>query len=88
MYGQLLLFDSKSKINYKQEEVLVIMGSTAQAIKIIRGNGEVLPEQAIKQLRTAVKCDVMFKGEADEEAYRAAIDRFNKGKIQEAVSVL
>lgn len=64
------------------------MGSIAQNIKIVRLNGEVLPEQAIKQLKAAVKCDVMFKGEAEEEAYLAAIDRFNKGRIQEAVYIL
>ena len=64
------------------------MGSTAQDIKIVRRNGDALPESAIKQLKAAVKCDVLFKGEASEEAYLAAIDRFNKGGIQEAVGIL
>ena len=63
------------------------MGSLAQDVKIVRRNGEALPESAIKQLKAAVKCDVLFKGEASEELYRAAIDRFNKGAIQEAVGV-
>ena len=57
----------------------------AQNIKIVRRNGEALPETAIKELKVAVKGDVLFKGEAEEEVYRAAIDRFNKGGIQEAV---
>lgn len=64
------------------------MGSIGTDIKIIRRNGEVLPEQAIKELKSALKCEVLFKGEALEEAYLAAIDRFNKGRIQEAVSIV
>jgi hypothetical protein len=61
------------------------MGSIAQDIKILRRNGEVLPETAIKALKAAVRGEVLFKGKAEEEAYRAAIDRFNKGGIREAV---
>jgi hypothetical protein len=64
------------------------MGSMAQNIKIVRRNGEALPETAIKELKAAVKGEVLFKGEAEEEVYRAAIDRFNKGGIQEAVRIL
>lgn len=64
------------------------MGSMAQNIKIARRNGEALPETAIKELKAAVKGEVLFKGEAEEEVYRAAIDRFNKGGIQEAVRTL
>lgn len=64
------------------------MGSVAQDIKIVSHEGEILPESAIKELKSAVKCEVLFKGEASEEAYLAAIDRFNKGGIQEAVSLI
>jgi hypothetical protein len=64
------------------------MGSVAQDIKIVARNGDVLPESAVKQLKSAVTCEVLLKGEASEEAYLAAIDRFNKGVIQEAVSLL
>jgi hypothetical protein len=64
------------------------MGSTAQDIKVVNRKGDILPESAIKELKSAVKCDVLIKGEAGEEAYHAAIDRFNKGGIQEAVSVM
>jgi hypothetical protein len=64
------------------------MGSMAQNINIVRRNGEALPETAIKELKAAVKGEVLFKGEAEEEVYRAAIDRFNKGGIQEAVRIL
>ena len=61
------------------------MSLKSQGIQIVRRNGEVLPESAIKELKAAVKCEVLFKGETEEEVYRAAIDRFNKGGIQEAV---
>lgn len=63
------------------------MGSIAQDIKIVRKNGEVLPETAIKELKAVVKGEVLLKGEATREVYRAAIDRFNKSRIQEAVRI-
>jgi hypothetical protein len=55
-------------------------------LHIVGRNGQVLPSEAILQLKDAVKCEVLFKGEASEENYLAAIDRFNKAAIQEAVS--
>jgi len=61
------------------------MGSAYQSINIVRRNGETLPEAAIKQLKTSIRGEVLFKGEADEEAYRKAIDRFNKAANAEAV---
>ena len=63
------------------------MGSILQDIRIVRRNGEVLQEQAIKQLKSAVKCEVIIKGEASEGEYLAAVDRWNKGRIEEAVSI-
>ena len=62
------------------------MGSVTQPLNIVRRNGELLPEKAITDLRSAVTGEVIFHGEVSEEAYLAAIDRFNKGHIQEAVS--
>ena len=62
------------------------MGSIVQEIKIVSRKGEILPESAIKKLKSMVKCEVLVKGEASEETYLAAIDRFSKGRIQEAVS--
>jgi hypothetical protein len=44
-----------------------------------------LTQEAVKELKNAVNCGVVIKGEADEERYRAAIDRFNKAWIAEAV---
>jgi hypothetical protein len=61
------------------------MGSTVPEIRIISRNGEVLPATAIEELKTSLKCQTLLKGEAPEEIYRAAIDRFNKAIIDEAV---
>ncbi|TAQ85202.1 hypothetical protein B7494_g6476 [Chlorociboria aeruginascens] len=61
------------------------MASTS--FNIIRNGGE-LPVIAIEELRSLVKCEVLIKGEAKEEAYVAAIDRFNKACIQEAAIIV
>jgi hypothetical protein len=61
------------------------MGSITQDLKILGNNGESPPKTAIKDLKAAVNSEVLLKGEADEEAYRAAIDRWNKGSVKEAV---
>jgi hypothetical protein len=63
------------------------MASISQEIKIVSRKGEVLSIATIQELKDAVKCKVMLKGEADEELYRAAIDRYNKAWVAEAVSV-
>ncbi len=57
-------------------------------LHIVGRSGQVLPSEAIEQLKVTVKCEVLLKGEASEDAYLTAIDRFNKATIQEAVSNL
>jgi len=64
------------------------MGSIAPGIHIVRRNGEVLSDAAIKELKSSVKGDIVFKGGVEEDVYRAAIDRVNKAFIQEAVRTL
>jgi hypothetical protein len=61
------------------------MGSVAKEITITSRKGDLLTQEAVKELKNAVNCGVVIKGEADEERYRAAIDRFNKAWIAEAV---
>lgn len=60
------------------------MGSIAN-INIVNKSGEKLPESAFADLTTSVKGQVVIKGEAEEDVYRAAIDRYNKAFIAEAV---
>jgi hypothetical protein len=55
---------------------------------ILNRNGDIIPESAIRELKSAVKGEILIKGEASDEAYGAAIHRFNEGTIQEAVSIL
>lgn len=62
------------------------MGSIIQKINIVSRNGIVLSEAAIQQIKSSVKGEVIVKGEAAEDVYRNAIDRFNKAGIKEAVS--
>ncbi len=64
------------------------MGSNAQEIKILSRKQQLLPETAIQELKAAVRGEVIIKGEAPDEVYRAALDRWNKAWIQEAVSYL
>ena len=64
------------------------MGSAAQAGKIFNRKKQVLPAAAIQELKTAVHGEVLIKGEPPDEIYRAAINRWNKAWIQEAVSSL
>jgi hypothetical protein len=61
------------------------MGSNAQNINILNRKQQLLPKTAIQELRAAVKGEVILGGEAPDEMYRAAIDRWNKAWIQEAV---
>jgi hypothetical protein len=62
------------------------MGSISQKFNIVSRNGKVLSEASIQKLKTSVKGEVVIKGEATEDVYRSAIDRFNKAGIKEAVS--
>lgn len=62
------------------------MASSTRRIHILRRNHEVLPEAAIQELKDSIGGEVIFKGEAAEEVYRAAINRKNKAWIQEAVT--
>ena len=61
------------------------MGSNAQEIHILRKNGDILSQGAIKELKSSIKGQVIIKGEGPDDTYRAAIDRFNKACISEAV---
>ncbi len=42
-------------------------------------------QEVVKELKNIVRCDVVIKGEGSEEVYRAAIHRFHKAWIAEAV---
>jgi hypothetical protein len=64
------------------------MGSNAQDIKIFSRKQQPLPDVAIQELKATVHGEVIIKGEAPEEVYRAALDRWNKAWIQEAVGYL
>jgi FAD/FMN-containing dehydrogenase len=64
------------------------MGSNARDIKILDRKQQLLPEIAIQELKLSVKGEVIVKGEAPDDVYRAALDRWNKAWIQEAVSHL
>lgn len=61
------------------------MGSTGKDIQIFRRNKELLPDSAIKDLKSSIKGEVIVKGEAADDIYRDAIDRWNKVWVQEAV---
>jgi hypothetical protein len=61
------------------------MGSNAQEIQILSRNKQLLPETAIQEVKGAVQGEVLIRGEAPDEVYRAAIDRWNKAWVQEAV---
>ena len=63
------------------------MGSNAQDIKLLNRTQQILPENAIRELKAAVEGEVIVRGEAPEEVYRAALDRWNKAWIQEAASL-
>ena len=54
--------------------------------QVIRNNEELLPLTAIQDLKSQVKGEVLVKGEVPEDAYRAAIHRWNEAYITEAVS--
>jgi hypothetical protein len=64
------------------------MGSIATNINIVSKSGEKLPESAFAELRSRVKGEVVIKGEAEEDVFRAAIDRYNKASISEAVRII
>lgn len=54
--------------------------------QVIRKNGELLPLTAIQDLKSQVKGEVLVKGEVPDDAYRAAIHRWNEAYITEAGS--
>ena len=64
------------------------MGSNAQDIKVFSRKQQLLPEAAFQELKGAVQGEVIIKGKAPDDVYRAALDRWNKAWIQEAVSYL
>lgn len=53
-------------------------------ISVLNKKGEILPQAAIKELK-AFKSELVIKGEASEEVYRAAIHRWNEAYIEESV---
>jgi hypothetical protein len=63
---------------------LQVPAASAQP-RILRKNGEPLPHEAIEDLKSVLKCEILIKGEVPEEAYRAAIHRWNEANIREAV---
>lgn len=58
----------------------------ASKIQIFSRKGAVLEASILEQIKSSVAGEVVIKGEAAEEVYRAAIDRFNKAGVAEAVS--
>lgn len=64
---------------------LQVPAASAQT-KILLKNGEPLPPEAIEDLKSVLKCEILIKGEVPEEAYRAAIHRWNEAYITEAVN--
>ncbi|KAF8847587.1 FAD-binding domain-containing protein [Acephala macrosclerotiorum] len=56
----------------------------ASKFQIVSRKGVVLEESALSHFKTSVKGEVVIKGEAAEEVYLAAIDRFNKAGVDEA----
>ncbi|KAH7311839.1 hypothetical protein BKA65DRAFT_574448 [Rhexocercosporidium sp. MPI-PUGE-AT-0058] len=51
-------------------------------------SGEVIPQTSVNDLISTVQGEVLVKGQADEIAYLAAIDRFNKATISEAAIIV
>ncbi|KAH8645912.1 hypothetical protein BGZ60DRAFT_424785 [Tricladium varicosporioides] len=64
------------------------MGSDTGEARLLRRNAALLPSTAISDLKSAVKCQVVVKGEAPEDIYRAAIHRFNNAVVEEAEIVV
>jgi hypothetical protein len=50
-----------------------------------RKNGETLSVTAIAELKDTAKCNIIVKGQASTDKYQAAIDRWNRNGIKEAV---
>lgn len=63
------------------------MALLAQDIKILSKKGHVIPIASIQEFKGSFDCDVVIKDETSEEIYRAAIDRWNKAFVAEAVSL-
>jgi hypothetical protein len=53
-------------------------GSNAQDTNIFSRTQQLLPETAIQELKAAAKGEVIVRGEAPDEVYRAAIDRWKQ----------
>lgn len=79
-------FNTTVVVPEKEKISVLTMSSTVKEIQIVGRNGEVLSATAVDELKTAFKCETLLRGEAPEETYRAAIERFNKAVIEEAVS--
>jgi hypothetical protein len=50
-----------------------------------RKNGETLSATAIAELKDTAKCNIVVKGQTSADEYQAAIDRWNRNCIKEAV---
>lgn len=50
-----------------------------------RKNGETLSVTAIAELKDTARCNIAVKGQASADEYQAAIDRWNRNGIKEAV---
>jgi hypothetical protein len=50
-----------------------------------RKNGGPLSVTAIAELKDTAKCNIVVKGQASTDEYEAAIDRWNRNGIKEAV---
>jgi hypothetical protein len=55
---------------------------------LLSRGGQEIPKSIIDELKAGIKCDIVVKGEASAEVYNAAIDRWNKASVKEAVRYL
>ena len=61
------------------------LGRTLHDTQLRRKNGEILSATAIAELKDTVSCNIVVRGQASADEYRAAIDRWNHNGIKEAV---
>lgn len=61
------------------------MALTASTTALLKKDGSVISAQEIAELKRSLTYEIVVKGEAEEEAYRDAIKRWNLVFISESV---
>ncbi len=61
------------------------MGSNTENIELSNGKGGVIPTAVVTALKAQLPCEIVVKGEAENDVYKRAIHRYNEAGIQEAV---